>query len=78
MTKLITLPLRVYKRIISPLFEFAFGNACRYTPTCSDYAKEALEKHGIAKGSFFALRRILSCHPYSKKYWDPVPEVRSN
>ena len=58
-----------YKRFVSPLF----GNACRFEPNCSDYALEALEVHGVLKGSFLAVRRILRCHPWCEGGSDPVP-----
>jgi len=51
-----------------------FGGNCRYIPSCSDYAITAIKKHGIIRGWFLAIRRILSCHPFSKKkMYDPVP-----
>jgi putative membrane protein insertion efficiency factor len=63
--------VRIYKTLFSSLLPF---NQCRYIPTCSEYAIEALEKHGAAKGSILAARRILRCHPYTKKFgYDPVP-----
>lgn len=49
-------------------------NSCRFYPTCSHYAIEALEKHGAGYGSLLALRRILRCHPFSAGGYDPVPE----
>lgn len=49
---------------------------CVYVPTCSEYAIEALEKHGLIKGSLLAVFRILRCNPFSKGGYDPVPEVR--
>ena len=49
---------------------------CIYTPTCSEYAVEALEKHGALKGSLLAVFRILRCNPFAKGGYDPVPEVR--
>jgi putative membrane protein insertion efficiency factor len=61
--------VRGYRRGISPLFP----PTCRFTPTCSAYALEAIEKHGAAKGSWLALRRILRCHPFHKGGYDPVP-----
>ncbi len=63
--------VRLYKFILSPLLPF---NNCRYIPTCSDYATEALKKHGALKGFLLASKRILRCHPYSKTFgYDPVP-----
>lgn len=45
---------------------------CRFQPTCSEYAEQAIQAHGWKKGSWMALRRILSCHPWGKSGWDPV------
>ena len=46
---------------------------CRFTPTCSQYARQAISKHGVGKGSFLALKRLLKCHPYHEGGYDPVP-----
>jgi putative membrane protein insertion efficiency factor len=63
--------IRSYKVAISPFLPF---NHCRYYPTCSDYAIEAVTKFGIAKGGWLALKRIGRCHPLSKhEIFDPVP-----
>ena len=59
----------VYRGAISPLLPAA----CRYTPTCSDYAQQALRKHGAIKGSWLAARRLLRCHPWGGHGHDPVP-----
>jgi len=69
MKRLVLAGLRWYKRAVSPLMP----PACRYTPTCSEYATEAIERHGLARGSFLALRRVLSCHPFARGGYDPVP-----
>ncbi|MBQ2839771.1 MAG: membrane protein insertion efficiency factor YidD [Oscillospiraceae bacterium] len=62
--------IKLYRRAVSP----NKPSCCRFTPTCSQYALEAIEKYGCAKGGFLALRRILRCHPFSKKSgYDPVP-----
>ena len=62
--------IRIYQRYVSP----AFPARCRYTPTCSAYAFEAISKYGALKGGYLALRRFLRCHPFSKRDWyDPVP-----
>ena len=49
---------------------------CRYEPSCSVYAREALEQHGAARGSWLAVRRLARCHPWGGHGWDPVPEPR--
>ena len=61
--------IKVYKICISPLFP----PSCRFTPTCSSYALEAIEKHGPWKGAFMAFKRIIRCNPYCKGGYDPVP-----
>lgn len=65
-----SLPVRAYRLLWSPWV----GHNCRYQPTCSAYALEALEKHGAFKGSWLALRRIGRCHPWGDTGYDPVPE----
>lgn len=69
MTKLLLLPIRFYQLSISPLFPAA----CRYTPTCSQYAAEAIMVHGPLKGLWLALKRICRCHPWGGSGYDPVP-----
>ena len=62
--------IRFYRRSISPMFPAR----CRFTPTCSAYAVEAIEKYGAAKGGWLALKRFLRCHPFHKgDPYDPVP-----
>jgi hypothetical protein len=60
--------LRVYKWAISPLFP----PACRYVPTCSEYAMEAVERYGVLRGTWMGLARIMRCHPFVKGGYDPV------
>jgi len=73
--QVLALPLRglvwVYRYAISPLI----GANCRYQPTCSAYAEEALRQHGAFKGGWLALRRIGRCHPWGGSGYDPVPEA---
>ena len=61
--------IRFYKREISP----CLMPACRFTPTCSEYAVEAITKYGALKGGFLALKRVLRCNPFCKGGYDPVP-----
>ncbi len=70
MKKILIAMLRFYKRSISPLLP----DACIYTPTCSEYAMEAIEKHGVWKGCLLAAWRLLRCNPFAKGGYDPVPE----
>ncbi len=69
MKKIIIALIKCYKKYISPIK----GTKCPYYPTCSDYALEALRKHGALKGSVLALYRIIRCNPFSKGGYDPVP-----
>ena len=61
--------VRFYQTSISPFTP----SACRFEPTCSSYMIEALQKHGLLYGSFLGIKRILSCHPWGKTGYDPVP-----
>ena len=70
LARLVAIPVRVYRAALSPLF----GTNCRFQPTCSAYALEALETHGALKGGWLALRRILRCHPFGGSGYDPVPK----
>jgi uncharacterized protein len=60
--------LRAYKWAISPMFP----PACRYVPTCSEYAMEAVDRYGVLRGGWMALARLLRCHPFVKGGYDPV------
>jgi putative membrane protein insertion efficiency factor len=66
---LLIIPIKIYKIFISPILP----NACRYYPTCSEYSIEALKKHGPIKGSYLAIKRILSCNPWGGSGIDMVP-----
>ncbi|QIE54105.1 membrane protein insertion efficiency factor YidD [Pikeienuella piscinae] len=67
---IVALPVRLYRATLSPWV----GMNCRYQPTCSAYALEALEAHGALKGGWLTLRRILRCHPFGGSGYDPPPE----
>jgi putative membrane protein insertion efficiency factor len=69
MRALLIFIITLYQRLISPFL----GPSCRFTPTCSQYAKEALRKHGLLKGLGLSVRRILRCHPFHPGGYDPVP-----
>ncbi|KFE36630.1 membrane protein insertion efficiency factor YidD [Thioclava atlantica] len=66
---ILALPVRAYRLVLSPWM----GHGCRYQPTCSVYALEALERHGAIKGGWLAAKRLLSCHPWGGHGYDPVP-----
>jgi len=69
--RLFILPIRFYQRCISPLTP----PSCRFTPTCSQYAIEAISRHGVIKGLYLAICRILRCHPWGGYGYDPVPDT---
>ena len=69
LSQLLILPIRFYQKFISPLFPAV----CRYTPTCSQYAVEAIRKHGPIKGLWLAIKRIIRCNPWGGSGYDPVP-----
>lgn len=69
MQTLIVKIIHAYRRFLSPLI----GQQCRFTPTCSHYAEQAIELYGPARGSWMALKRILRCHPLCAGGHDPVP-----
>ncbi len=66
--------IRFYQRLISPLLP----PACRFTPTCSEYALQAIRARGVRSGGYLALRRIARCHPWGGSGYDPVPSLESN
>jgi putative membrane protein insertion efficiency factor len=67
--KIAIFPVLVYQYTISPLLP----NSCRYSPTCSQYTKEAILKHGVIKGGWLGMKRIISCNPWGGHGHDPVP-----
>lgn len=69
MTRLLDALLRAYQLVLRPLLP----PACRFTPSCSDYARAAVSAHGPARGLALAARRLLKCHPLNAGGWDPVP-----
>jgi uncharacterized protein len=72
MRQLLILPIKLYQYLISPLL----GPHCRFYPSCSHYAIEAIERHGIGYGSYLAIRRLSRCHPWHEGGIDPVPPDR--
>jgi uncharacterized protein len=69
MTRIVTWLLKTYKAVISPLLPAS----CRYVPSCSEYAAEAIARHGVLRGGALGLWRLLRCHPFSRGGYDPVP-----
>ena len=69
LTKVFLLLIKFYQQCISPLTPAA----CRYTPTCSEYAVQAIRKYGCLRGGYLAVKRILRCHPFHEGGYDPVP-----
>lgn len=69
LTKLLIALIRLYQITLSPWL----GKGCRYTPTCSNYGIEALEKYGAFKGGWLTIKRVLSCNPWGGSGYDPVP-----
>lgn len=74
LSKFFILLIRIYQYTISPIF----GANCRYSPTCSAYAVEAIQVHGPFKGFYLGIKRILSCHPWGGHGYDPVPKKDDN
>lgn len=72
MKKIAIFILILYKKGVSPILNRLFGNACRFTPTCSEYTIEALEKYGFIKGTMMGIGRVGRCHPWGGYGFDPV------
>ena len=73
MKALLQLPIRIYRGLVSPML----GTNCRYQPSCSVYALEAIDRHGALRGGWLSVRRVCRCHPWGGHGYDPVPEGRS-
>jgi putative membrane protein insertion efficiency factor len=71
--RVLHLGVRGYRRLFA-----GRPSPCRFDPSCSTYALEALERHGALRGSWLSLRRILRCHPWGGMGWDPVPDGKTN
>ena len=69
MKRLLLAALRAYQYLLRPML----GANCRFYPSCSDYAREAIERHGAAEGTWLAVRRVARCHPWHPGGYDPVP-----
>ncbi len=69
LTKIALAMIRLYQRFLSPVF----SSACRFSPSCSNYAYQAIDKYGLGKGLFLTARRLLRCHPFNPGGEDPVP-----
>ncbi len=74
MRRLLIALIKLYKLLLSPIM----GNACRFQPTCSTYAIEAIETHGALKGSWLTIKRLLRCQPLCQAGYDPVPGTAKN
>jgi putative membrane protein insertion efficiency factor len=70
----LTAGIRAYRYVISPML----GPTCRFYPSCSCYAEEALHRHGALRGSYLTVRRLLRCHPWHEGGYDPVPPSTTN
>ena len=69
----LTAAIRAYRYLISPML----GPTCRFYPSCSCYAEEALRQHGAARGTYLTVRRLMRCHPWNEGGYDPVPRINN-
>ncbi len=72
-TVILTAAIRAYRYLISPML----GPTCRFYPSCSCYAEQALQQHGAIRGSYLTVRRLLRCHPWHEGGYDPVPQLHN-
>ncbi|MGB1159122.1 MAG: membrane protein insertion efficiency factor YidD [Porticoccaceae bacterium] len=72
MRRLILGLIKLYQLVLSPLL----GKNCRFHPTCSEYAAEAIDRHGVVRGGYLSLRRLIKCHPFHSGGFDPVPDLQ--
>ena len=72
LARVLALPVRAYRLVLSPWV----GHGCRFQPTCSAYALDALDRHGGIKGGYLTLHRLCRCHPWGGHGYDPVPSIR--
>lgn len=75
MTGFLIFLIKTYKKFISPVAVGIMGDACRFTPTCSEYAINALERYGALKGTLLGIKRFSKCHPFGGSGYDPVPRT---
>ncbi|MDP3994391.1 MAG: membrane protein insertion efficiency factor YidD [bacterium] len=73
MKKILIYLINVYKKYFALVLIYVFGKGCRFQPSCSQYAKEALGKYGVLKGGLMSIKRLLKCHPFGSAGYDPVP-----
>jgi putative membrane protein insertion efficiency factor len=78
MKSLLLALLTLYRWIVSPMLHALMPGGCKFHPTCSQYATEAIEIHGAARGGLLAFRRLLRCHPFTRGGFDPVPMAHSS
>jgi len=74
MQRIVILLIRLYQYLVSPVL----GNHCRFYPSCSCYAVDALQQYGVVKGLYLTVRRISRCHPWHEGGYDPVPDKTNN
>ena len=73
MKTIVVFLLKAYKIFLTPIFVGIFGHGCKFTPSCSEYMGQAVERFGITKGLILGTKRFARCHPFSKGHFDPLP-----